>query len=338
MSLTKAFTRQPRSWIFAETVAAVLMIGFLDEISGFRIRLLPFYAGPVFGAAWFCGKKAGIIVGLFAGLVSLGADWMDRDPDLQGWTESWEVVRHLASCFAVALVGSALRAKRDIADARIALLEHSHRLEEEVVRITDSEQKRIGQDLHDGLCQYLAALACSAASLHDDLDKQRLPAEAGVAGDLAELLRDAVVQTRDLAHQLIPAHVSQVGLPLALQSLSQSVSRLQDINCTFEKRGPSQDFDDEVASHFYRIAQEAISNATKHGNAHNIGITLSTEKGLTTLSIQDDGTGFDPAMVNGTGIGLQVMRYRARLNGSELKIDQPEQGGTRITCTSGKAI
>src|SRR5947209_17924178 len=119
MSLTKAFARQPRRWIFLEMSAALVLIGVLDRVSGYQIRLLPFYAGPIFVVAWFCGKKPSLVAGLLAGVISLGADWLDNDPDLQGWTQGWEILRHLGSCLAISLVGSALRAKRDITTARI---------------------------------------------------------------------------------------------------------------------------------------------------------------------------------------------------------------------------
>jgi signal transduction histidine kinase len=334
MRLAKAFTMQSRSWIFVEMLAALLVIGFVDAISGYQIRLLPFYAAPIFVVAWSCGKRWGLVAGLIAGVISLTADWLDNDPDLQGWTEGWEIMRHLISCVAIALVGSALRAKRDIANARIDLLEHSQRLERQIVGITDAEQRRIGQDLHDGLCQCLAALACSAASLRDDLKGQGLGPEAKAADELGHHLRDAVVQTRDLAHRLVPAHVARVGLPLALDSLAQSVAQLQGINCTFQCHGVTGKYDNTVAKHLYRIAQEAINNATRHGHARNIQVSLEANNGLTTLNIRDDGSGFSPDAINGSGTGLQIMRYRARLNGGALKIEQQAGGGTLVSCTA----
>src|ERR1051325_8579525 len=119
MRLTQAFAKQSRALIFVEMFAALIAIGLFDVVSGYQVRLLPFYAGPVFVVAWFCDKKSAIAAGLCAGAISLIADWLDQDPDLQGWVEGWEVFRHLISCFAVALVGIALRAKRAIADSRI---------------------------------------------------------------------------------------------------------------------------------------------------------------------------------------------------------------------------
>lgn len=327
-----AFGRQPAGWIFAEMLVAIALIGCVDYSTGYEIRLLPFYAGPVFVIAWFCGRTGGLVGGFLAGVASLSADWLAHDPDLGGWTEGWEILRHLGSSLAVALVGSALKSRSDIAAARIALLEHSERLEEEIVTISDAEQRRIGQDLHDGLCQYLAGLSCSATMLRDDLQKLNLASEAGAARDLAAMLQDAVVQTRDLARGLVPARVAQVGLALALEALAQSVSRMHGIACTFHPEGALPHCDDHAAVHLYRIAQEAINNAIRHGNARAIAISLRIKREWMELRVSDDGVGLGK---NGAaGIGLDIMRYRARLVGGELTIAQPEKGGTVVSCVA----
>ncbi len=330
MRLSKAFAQQPVAWIVAEMVLVVFVIGWFDFVTGPQIRLLPFYCAPIFVVAWFCERRLAILIALIAGVISLGADWFDSDPDLQGWIEPWEMARHLGSCVVVAFVSAALRAKSDSAAARIALLEHSHRLEREIVNLTEAEQRRIGQDLHDGLCQYLAALSCSATSLRDDLRAMHLSAEAGNAGELANHLRDAVVQTRDLARGLAPAHISQVGLVLALESLTQSVSRLRGLSCTFRFEGRSAECDEATAIHLYRIAQEAINNATRHGAATRIEISLQAAADLFTLHILDDGVGI--SQPNAEGMGLTIMRHRARSSGGELKIERPIGGGTMVSC------
>jgi signal transduction histidine kinase len=224
-----------------------------------------------------------------------------------------------------------LRTKSDIAAARIALLEHSHRLEHEIVNISEAEQRRIGQDLHDGLCQYLAALSCSARSLQDDLEKLQLKNEAAAAGELSTHLQDAVVQARDLARGLVPAQVGQVGVIIALESLAQYVSRLHGITCTFRFRGPVADCDEHTATHLYRIAQEASNNATKHGKASRIAISLEAAGDVMTLRILDDGLGL-PGFT-ATGTGMSIMHYRARLCGGELTTEQPTGGGTLVSCT-----
>ncbi len=335
MNWGRRFAQQSRGAILAEMVGLILAIGIFDALTGFEIRLLPFYAGPVFAAAWFCGRRQGLLVGALAGITSLAADWVDADPDLTGYIAIWEITRHMISCMSVAVIGSLLRSRSDMTAARIALLEHSRRLEREIVEISEEQQRRIGRDLHDGLCQSLAAMACSASSLHDDLQQMEATAEAEAAHELAGLLREAVVQTRDLAHELVPAHLDQVGLSLALESLANSVSRLQGISCTFAAHGAVTRLKEAMAGDFYRIAQEAISNATRHGKAKRIAIDLAVADGLTTLRIEDDGTGMEANKGDQhDGLGLNLMRYRARQNGGDLHIATAPGAGTTVLCTA----
>lgn len=331
MSFSRSFAGQPRVWVIVEMVACLLVIAILDSITPYRIRLLPFYALPVFVLAWFCGKAWGIAGGGFSALLWWCANRFTGDPDLRGWIGVWEVSRHGSFLLIVALVGSALRAKNNIAAERIELLERSQRLEHEIVNISEAEQRRIGQDLHDGLCQYLAGLACSASSLRDDLQKLHLEADANVADELVTLLQDAVVQTRDLARKLVPAHVSRLGLVLALDSLTQSVTRLHGVNCRFRSRASSAHWDEHTAMHLYRIAQEAINNATRHGKAKNIFLFFTAADHSIKLRVVDDGRGISES--TSEGVGLDIMRYRARLIGGQLTIRRRNGRGTVISCT-----
>jgi signal transduction histidine kinase len=332
MGFSKSFAQQPRAWMITEMVACLLVIAVLDSITSYDVRLLPFYAVPVFVLAWFCGKKWGIAAGIFSALLWWSANRFTGDPDLRGWIGVWEVSRHAGFLLIVALVGSALRSKSDIAAERIALLEHSQRLEREIVNISEAEQRRIGQDLHDGLCQYLAGIACSASSLRDDLQKLKLERDADTAGELVTLLQDAVVQTRDLARKLVPAQVSRLGLVLALQSLAQSVTRLHGVNCRFRSRASSPNWDEHTAMHIYRIVQEAINNATRHGKARNIFFFLNAAGRSIKLRVVDDGAGISES--GSEGIGLDIMRYRARLIGGQLTIRRRNGRGTIVSCTA----
>jgi signal transduction histidine kinase len=334
MNLIKAFAQQSRTWILAEVAATLLVIGFLDYVTTYQFRLLPLYAGPIFAAAWFFGRRIGIGTAVVSAVIWWCANWFNADPDLHSWVQGWEITRHVSFFLIVGWVGAALRAKNDIATARIALLEHSRRLESEIVEISEAEQRRIGQDLHDGVCQVLAALTCSATELRGELEKRNLPEQAKSAGELARLLQSAVVETRDLARSLVPAHVSEVGLSLALEALAQSVTSLHGITCTFRSSGDEIDRNDVVATHLYRIAQEAINNATRHGRAKNITIALEEADHGVLLRVADDGTGIPGAPAANNGIGMAVMRYRARLSGGELAVESPPDGGTIVSCTA----
>jgi signal transduction histidine kinase len=332
MSFSKSFARQPRAWMIAEIVAALLVIAVLDAVTSYQIRLLPFYAVPVFVLAWFCGKTWGIAAGLFSALLWWCANRLTGDPDLHSWIAVWEMSRHVGFFLIVALVGSALRAKSDIAAERIALLEHSQRLKREIVNISEAEQRRIGQDLHDGLCQYLAGVTCSASSLRDDLEKLDLRTAVDTADELVTLLQAAVVQTRDLARKLVPAHVSRLGLVLALESLAQSVTRLHGVNCRLRSRINSANLDEYTATHLYRIAQEAINNATRHGKPRNIFLFLNTAGSSIKLRVVDDGGGISESQPE--GMGLDIMRYRAQLIAGQLTIKRRNGRGTMISCTA----
>ncbi len=330
--LAKSFAAQRRGWIFAEMMAALTIIGVVDFITAHQLRLSVFYTGPIFVVAWFCGTKSGMLTAAFSGVIWWCANWFSGDPDLHSWVHPWETFRRFGFFLIVAWAGAALRAKSDIAAERIALLEHSQRLEREIVSISEAEQRRIGQDLHDGLCQNLAGLSCAAESLRDDLQKLQLRPEAISAGELADLLRDAVVETRDLAHGLAPARVAHMGLVTALESLAQSVSRLQGVTCAFQSHGPQANYDERVALHLYRITQEAINNAIRHGKARNIVISLDAAGQLITLRVSDDGMGISQS-VSTNGMGLAIMRYRARSTGGELSVDRRKEGGTMVSYT-----
>jgi signal transduction histidine kinase len=331
-NVARTFSQQPRGWILAEMTAALLVIGLLDFLSSYQFRLLPLYAGPIFVVAWFFGRKPGLAAALVSAVIWWVANWFNGDPELRSWFRLWEVARHVGFFLVVGWTGAALRAKDEMATARIALLEHSQRLEQQIVDISEAEQRRIGQDLHDGVCQVLAALSCAATSLRTELEKRALKSEANRADELAKMLQNAVVETRDLARSLVPAHVSDVGLAVALEALTQSVSRLHRVNCTFHLDGLDPGENGQVATHLYRIAQEAINNALTHGRAKNISLSLGHSNGQIDLSVTDDGVGI-PAEPRPGGMGLAVMAYRARLSGGQLTVNRLPGGGTKVSST-----
>jgi signal transduction histidine kinase len=332
MSFQKSFERQPRALIVGEMSAVLLVIAVFDFVTGYKIRLPSLYAVPIFVLAWFCGKRWGIAAAFSASLIWWYVSWSTGDPILHSSIGAWETSWHFGFYLVVALVGSALRTKSEIAADRIALLEYSRRLEREIVKISEAEQRRLGQDLHDGLCQYLAGVTCGASSLRDDLEKLHVCAEANTAGELVKLLQDAVVQTRDLAGELVHAQVSRLGLVLALESLTQSVNRMHGLTCSFQFHGRSPNWDEQTAMHLYRIAQEAIDNATRHGKARNILILLDAADQSISLRVLDDGVGIPESYSE--GMGLTIMRYRARSVGGNLTIKRRNGAGTTVSCSA----
>jgi PAS domain S-box-containing protein len=213
---------------------------------------------------------------------------------------------------------------RDISDRR--------RLEREVLEIGSQEQRRIGQDLHDGLCQHLTGVAFALEVLGNKLGARSAPETASIR-KIAELVDQAISQARELARGLQPVMLEAVGLVAALKELAEKVESLFRISCLFVCDGPVLVHDNAVATHLYRITQEAISNAVKHGKAKTVVIDLTADRGELCLKITDDGVGLGNAQGDGKGIGLQTMEYRARLIGGTFDVLPGESGGTSVVCT-----
>jgi signal transduction histidine kinase len=330
MSLGNAFQRQSHTVIVFEMILLVLIVGGIDYITGYQVSFFMFYGPPIFFTAWFCDKKTALLVALLSGITWWWADFASGHPYVHNWHEAWEVVMRLGFFIFVAIGSSALRARRDIAEARIALLEHSRRLEREIVTISERERERIGQDLHDGLCQYLAAIGCAAAALESDLERLQLSDKARLAGEVRTLLEDAVMQTRNLARGLVPVETSANGLASALEELTLSVARLARIDCRFEQTHEINITEEATATHLFRIAQEAINNAIKHANARRIMVILGGSENEIALDVRDDGVGITTG--NGRGMGLNILQYRAHCLGGNVRIEPLPGGGTRVAC------
>ncbi len=271
---------------------------------------------------------------LIAALTWWWADVHAGHPYLKSWMECWEVFVRFNFFIITSIGTSAVKHQRDASASRIALLEYTHRLELEIIGISEREQERIGQDLHDGICQSLAALSCGAASLKDDLEEQGLSAEAKVADELAASLREVVGETRNLARGLVPVQMDEAGLSSALDELTASVTRLLGIQCVYEIVGNPVVHDNSAAVHLYRIAQEAINNATKHGKATKFLVSFIEDGRQMILRITDNGIGISKATTtnDGKGMGVGLMQYRARLSGGELNMTEAKAGGTIVSC------
>lgn len=206
------------------------------------------------------------------------------------------------------------------------------RLERAVFEATAREQERMARDLHDGLGQVLAgtryALSASANALGDEAHS-----EASTVQKAADRIGQALDQARSIAHGLLPTHLEDNDLPHALSGLAREVSHAYGISCS-----ASGDLEVRPASrthHLYRIAQEAATNAVRHGHAQNVTITLALceDHGYgACLSIRDDGIGIHPSSGGHDGVGMRSMRFRAQTIGGMLSVEAGEHGGTVVTC------
>jgi PAS domain S-box-containing protein len=203
-------------------------------------------------------------------------------------------------------------------------------LAREVLAIAAHEQRQIGQELHDGVGQELTGLGLMAQSL-----AQRLPAvgEQSIAVRLSAGLDRVHQKVRELSRGLIPVHVESRGLSAALDELAVRTSEASGVSVTAECPDWVELPDHATGTQLFHIAQEAISNALRHGRARHIRLTLLTEPNGLRLRIKDDGIGIRPAADRSDGLGLRIMQYRAGLIGGALHVGPSQGGGTVVSCT-----
>lgn len=214
---------------------------------------------------------------------------------------------------------------RDITERR--------RLEKEVLEISDYEKRRIGQDLHDDLCQHLVGISMIGNLLYAELVRNGSK-QAEDAKQITDMIRTAVEHARILAKGLSPLNIAQGGIMAALESLVANTEALFRIPCFLECNAPVHIQDAEIATQFYRIAQEALHNSVKHSQGTRAVIHLRTEGNSIVLTVSDDGVG-TPELKQptaGGGLGMHTMHYRARIIGASLEITQNVEGGTDVTC------
>ncbi len=217
-------------------------------------------------------------------------------------------------------------ASRDVTSTRM--------LEQELSEISNREQRRIGSDLHDGLGQELTGLSLLLKSIETAVARDAPQLEHQVVR-VREVLTQAIESTRALARGLAPVNLERGGLTAALEHLARQCTGVYGLRC--EYRGslrPDTSIDEVVSTQLYRIAQEAMANAAKHGQAQSIVVGLSSQPGGLLLEVRDDGRGIsDEVLAHPGGMGLKLMEYRARMMGGDVGIARAEGGGTIVSCS-----
>ena len=213
-------------------------------------------------------------------------------------------------------------------------------LERQIIEASVAEQQRIGQDLHDGLCQDLVGIAFQCEFAAREVEESS-PKGAEAIRQVANSIRESAGQARRLSHGLNPVNLAGGGLSSALEALAARISDSFKVACTFRWDEVASVPEEMVATHLYRIAQEAVSNAIKHGKAARIEIKLVQGPRGLEMTIRDDGVGlakppepFSSAKITSAsaGIGMHTMRYRANMIGGILEIHPHHRRGTIVSC------
>ncbi|HKI68457.1 MAG TPA: PAS domain-containing sensor histidine kinase, partial [Verrucomicrobiae bacterium] len=205
------------------------------------------------------------------------------------------------------------------------------RLEKEILEISNREQQRMGHDIHDGVCQQLAGIAYRMDILADQLQEKEV-SESSEVERIGCLVNEAITQARGVARGLFPVRLEESGLALALEDLAANTGNLFKIKCEFTCEEPLPKIESSVALHLYYIVQEAVLNAAKHGKASQISVALTQTGDRLALTVQDNGSGFQLSGTHYTGMGVRIMRYRARVIGATLDLKSQPGQGTQVAC------
>ncbi len=295
--------------------------------------------------------------GLGPGILSATLSFLMLDYFFVPPVNAWALGPHLLRLIlfeALAIVTSVLsgrlkKAKRALERAQVELEDRIRRRTEELSRtnerlveevaqrreaekaileVIDREQRRLGQDLHDGLCQTIAGVRLMVEDLRGTIGRE----SQDLAETVEEQLTEALDQAYTISRGLYPVELETNGLMSALEELAAKMSKIHPVRCRFRCPRSVGIHDSAVATHLYRIAQEAVVNAIKGGKASRIHVRLGHRRAMMVLSVADNGTG----LANGParqGMGLKIMEHRARLINAELTLRRRRRGGTLVTCS-----
>jgi signal transduction histidine kinase len=323
-------------------VAGALLIALIGTVSyatGPALSFSLFYLIPVLLVTRVTGFRPGALAALAAATMWLVADLNGNIQYPLAFTPYWNALMRLGTFLVAVSLVSAMRTLNAQLEERVIertaalesqIIENRH-LEKTILEISDLEQERIGQDLHDGLCQHLVVAAFTANMLQQNLATQSSP-ETSAANRIAAIIDDAITQARNLARGLYPVRLETEGLEMALHELASTLGRRFEVTCSVQCPSPVTVNVPGASIHLYRIAQEAVTNAAKHSGAGQIILSLSSDDDHLTMTIQDDGAGIGHTTGNPDGMGLRIMDYRARLIGAVLAVTRRPEGDTQVIC------
>jgi signal transduction histidine kinase len=322
-------------------IAIVIVVGIGDYFSGYEISFSIFYVLAIALAGWFVGRAFAVLTAVLSVAAWVAGDFAAGAPFANRFALFWNAAIALAFYLLTIALLSIVKASQEVLEGRVrqrtaALTEEMasrERLEKEILAVSERERRLIGHDLHDSLCQHLTGTALAGQVLGEKLAAKSLP-EADDAYRVVELTEQGITLARNLARGLSPFQLESDGLQGSLETLAAAASEQFGIACHFESNTAPDIADIATATHLYRIAQEAISNAVRHGKAKHITISLGMDSDDCVLRIEDDGAGLPLPRPNHPGMGLRIMQHRAAMIGGKFRIERAAKGTVAI-CTFG---
>jgi signal transduction histidine kinase len=336
----------PRSAVIGTTFAIFMVVAFVDYLTGYEISCTVFYLLAIGIATWFIGAWFGIFISVLSAVFTSFFNVLTGEIYRNRFAPYWNAAIVLSFYLIVVWLLRSLRHIQDTLEQRVrertailsSELAERKRLEKEILVISEREQRRIGLDIHDSLCQHLTGTALAEQFLAEKLIARGAP-EVEDADRVTGLIEDAISMARSLAAGLSPIETEGEGLLTALTDLAAHFSDHFKVACAFSYDEPVLIQDSAAATHLYRIVQEATHNAIRHGKARKIAIHLGKAGSLVTLTILDNGSGLPNGEPPKFGMGLRNMKYRASMLGGSLTLERGETGAI-VTCAfhEGKGL
>lgn len=209
-------------------------------------------------------------------------------------------------------------------------------LEKQIIDVMEKERFRIGRELHDNLGQYLTGILLKLKALENSLIRKKLKKETELVLRIASYVKISLEKTREISRGLVPSGLEKVSLIDALNSLASSYEDIQNIQITCQFSIDEDIMDYRIIAQLYHISQEAITNAVKHSGCTGIVMELSCNETEVIMKVVDNGKGI--GIVEGNGLGLRIMKYRADIIHGRLHIYQSGKSGTTVSCSIPKAV
>ena len=333
------------TWSKPELAALCLgivgVVAWVDYLTGYETLFMIFYLSAIFLAIWYVSVSFAVLISALSATAWVSTNIAAGERYSSYLVPIWNAAILFSFYLVVVVLGAKLRNLRRELESRVrqrtdALaqeIKERKRLQRELLETTEREQRRISYDMHDGLCQHLTGTALVSHALGQKLADKSLP-EAAEAGRLVNLVEEAIELTRSLARGLDPIEVQTEHLADNFKTLAARKSNRFNVSCQFEGHQTVPLHDVKVATQLYRIAQEAVINAARHGKAKHISIRLDYVDGKIVLTVTDDGIGLPENARNGDGMGLRIMAHRAEMIGATFHIERLSSlPGTCVTCT-----
>jgi signal transduction histidine kinase len=329
----------PRPWLSRLILGACLLlvgcVGYIDYLTGYERTMLLFYLLPISLATWFLGLIGGLAIAVLSVVTTMVSDVVAGIPVMGFWNGGMGLALYAVFAFVLSNLRTLLRELDQRVRERTAALQHEvaerERLDKEIAEVARRERLRLGQDLHDSLCQHLTGTALTAQVLREKLARRSAP-EVVEAEKVVRYIEQGIDLTRNLARGFFSPELEAEGLMVALHGLAEHTAERFQIACVVEGADGVSVRDSAMATQLYRIAQEAVTNAVRHAAAQRIDIRLSRDDRELTLTIVDDGIGFPHQLPQPEGLGLRLMSHGAALIGANFDVRRNGRIGTIVTC------